>query len=169
MYAPHLEQVAIVDEHNQVIGAATRAEMRRHNLIHRATYIFVFDSQRRLCIQHRTLTKDVYPGYWDVAAGGVVLAGESYEISAVRELEEELGVTGVALQPWGEFYFEDARSRVFGGAFHCTYEGSMRLQPEEVQSVELASLDDILKVPPTRNFTPDSVFALRSRIEMRLP
>lgn len=165
MYAPHLERVAIVDESNHVIGSATRAEMRRDNLIHRATYVFVFDHEGRIYAQHRTLTKDVYPGYWDLAAGGVVLAGESYDVSAARELEEELGIRGVTLEPWGEFYFHDAGSRVFGAAYSCLYEGPLTLQPEEVLSVERLTLDTVLSPRPDRGFTPDSLFALRRRIE----
>ncbi|MBI4909658.1 MAG: NUDIX hydrolase YfcD [Acidobacteria bacterium] len=165
MYAPHLELVAIVDEANRVVGSATRAEMRRNNLPHRATYIFVFDRQGRIYAQHRTIIKDVYPGYWDLAAGGVVLAGESYGESAVRELDEELGIRGVTLEPWGEFYFHGEGCRVFGSAFSCTYEGPLTLQPEEVQAVELLTLDQVLAPTPDRDFTPDSLFALRRRIE----
>ena len=40
--------------------------------------------------------KDVYPSYYDVAVGGVVGAGESYDDGAQRELAEELGITGRA-------------------------------------------------------------------------
>ena len=47
-------------------------------LPHRSTYVLVFNSQGDLYVQKRTLTKDVFPGYFDVAAGGVVLAGETY-------------------------------------------------------------------------------------------
>ncbi|NIR17298.1 MAG: NUDIX domain-containing protein, partial [Desulfobacterales bacterium] len=67
-------------------------------LPHRATYILVFNSGGELYVQKRTQTKDVFPGYYDVAAGGVVLAGESYEEGAVRELLEELGIRGTPLE-----------------------------------------------------------------------
>lgn len=76
------ELVQIVDRDNIPIGAAPRHIMRQHGLIHRASYILVFNCQGELFIQKRTLTKDIYPGYWDVAAGGVVLAGESDHDSA---------------------------------------------------------------------------------------
>ena len=67
------EIVAIVDEHNTVLGSAPRREMRAKALPHRATYVLVFNSQDQLYVQKRTLTKDVFPGYYDPAAGGVVL------------------------------------------------------------------------------------------------
>ena len=41
--------------------------------------------------------RDVFPGYYDIAAGGVVLAGETYEAGARRELAEEVGIRDVPL------------------------------------------------------------------------
>lgn len=163
MDSPHDEMVAIVDEDNQVIGAVRRADMRLIGLLHRATYVFVFDSAGKLYVQHRTMTKDVYPGYWDLCAGGVVLDGESYLESAERELAEELGIRGVLLAPWFQFLFEDGKSRVWGAAYSCVYDGPLELQPEEVQSVELIHPDDILNGVDQRPFTPDSLYALRKR------
>ena len=82
---PAEELVEIVDRDNRPIGALTRRLMREQGLIHRAAYILVFNTAGELFLQKRTLTKDIYPGYWDMAAGGVVLAGESYEAAARRE------------------------------------------------------------------------------------
>ena len=56
------EIVALVDEHNRVIGAVPRREMRAKRLPHRSTYIFVFNTQGYLYVQKRTMTKDVFPG-----------------------------------------------------------------------------------------------------------
>ena len=60
--------------------------MRTQRLRHRCTYIIVVDSAGSLLIHQRTSTKDVYPSYFDVAAGGVVCAGETYDLAAEREL-----------------------------------------------------------------------------------
>ena len=77
MYNPRNEIVQIVDENNTEIAAVSRWLMREQQLIHRASYILVFNRAGELFVQKRTMTKDVYPGYYDIAAGGVVLAGES--------------------------------------------------------------------------------------------
>ena len=82
------EIVVIVDEGNNVVGSAPRRDMRARRLPHRSTYILVFNSQGELYVQKRTMSKDVFPGFYDVAAGGVVLTGETYEQGAERELEE---------------------------------------------------------------------------------
>src|SRR5499427_10823319 len=114
--SPADEIVVIVDEDNNIVGAAPRREMRAKRLPHRSTYILVFNSQGELYVQKRTMTKDVFPGYYDPATGGVVLAGESYEQSAIRELEEEMGIRQVPLTWLFDFYFADQRTRVWGGA-----------------------------------------------------
>ncbi len=154
------EQVIIVDDDNAVVGAAPRHEMRAKRLPHRATFILVFDSKGRILVQKRTDTKDVYPGYYDLAAGGVVTEGERYDESAVREAAEELGIHGVPLESRFDFYFEDAGNRCFGRVYSCVCDGPFKLQPEEVVSVEFAEPSNVLdgRIAP---LTPDTLEALR--------
>lgn len=151
------EIVAIVDAANNVTGSAPRWQMRASGLLHRATYIVITDPAGLLYVQKRTATKDVYPGWWDPCTGGVVLAGETYEESAARELEEEMGITGVALRFLFDFYF--AEGRVWGRAFHAVYEGPLRLQAEEVEYVERMTVDQILQ--STEPVTPDGLEVVR--------
>lgn len=88
------ELVTIVDAENRVIGSAPKSRMRKERLIHRASFILVFNDTGEMFVQKRTMTKDIYPGLWDVAAGGVVLADESFTLSA----ELELGASGASPQ-----------------------------------------------------------------------
>lgn len=44
-------------------------------------------------LQKRSIQKDFYPGCYDISAAGYVAAGEDILESALRELEEELGLT----------------------------------------------------------------------------
>lgn len=158
------EIVAIVDEDNNVIGSAPRWQMRAENLIHRATYILVFNSTGEVFLQKRTLTKDVFPGYYDVATGGVVLAGENYEESAARELAEELGITGVPMHFLFDFFYSDVSSGVWGRAFSCVYDGEMVLQDEEVASGAFCDPQEIVdgKFAPS---TPDGMYVLRRYLD----
>lgn len=160
------ERVVIVDERNQAVGAAPRHEMRSKRLPHRATFILVFDQSGRLLVQKRTRTKDLYPGYYDLAAGGVVVEGESYDDSAEREAAEELGIRSVPLEPQFDFYFEDPGNRCFGRVFSCTCEGPFRLQAEEVVSVEFRTIEDVLqgRIAPV---TPDTLEALKRFLARR--
>lgn len=161
------EIVAIVDARNTVIGAAPRREMRAKSLPHRSTYILVFNSRGELYVQKRTMNKDVFPGYYDAATGGVVLSGESYEQSAVRELEEEMGIREIPLTWLFDFYFADHRTRVWGGAYACVYEGPLVLQEEEVESVSLMTIEEIFQRTETELFTPDGLYVVKRYWEER--
>ncbi len=154
------EEVTIVDEKNTVLGSALRAVMRRDELIHRAAYVLVFNSRGQLFVQERTLTKDIFPGYLDLCAGGVVLAGEGYEESALRELDEELGVRDVGLEFLFDFYGEYLGQRVWGRAFSCTAEGPFILQPEEVSGGSFHSIDAVMGMIEEKPCTPDSIHVL---------
>jgi isopentenyldiphosphate isomerase len=149
------ESVVIVDARNRVVGAAPRGRMRRENLIHRATYILVFNSGGELFVHRRTLTKDVYPGFYDVAAGGVVQAGESYDESARRELAEELGILDRPLEALFDTYWEDAHCRVWGRVYRCVCDGPMVLQPEEVMEGCFMRPEAVLRDLPAHRLTPD--------------
>jgi len=158
---PGQERVTIVDDCNRVVGTALRRDMRARNLSHRATYILVFNSSQELFVQKRTLTKDVFPGYYDPAAGGVVLAGESYLEGAARELEEEMGIREVPLEFLFEFHFGNERSRVWGRAFSCVYDGRITLQEEEIESGMFMPISDIIREMDEKPYTPDGAYVLR--------
>jgi len=150
------EIISIVDENNIEVGECARSAMRAGKLIHRASYILVFDRRGRLFIQKRTMNKDVYPGHYDVAAGGVVLAGESYEESAERELFEELGIRAPLTFCFDHFY-DDAENRVWGRVFTCLHDGPMTLQVEEVDSGEFRTIAEVLAISRDMPFTPDGI------------
>ena len=155
---PADEIVVIVDEANNVTGAAARREMRAKGLPHRASYVAIFNSRGELYVQRRTMTKDVYPGLFDPVAGGVVQAGESYEQSAARELAEEMGIQGTAIKPQFDFYFVDGAGKVWGRLFRCQWDGPVVPQPEEVAEVVMFRPKEIIAEPA--RFTPDGYYAI---------
>lgn len=92
---PSDEILDIVDENDEVIGQAPRGEATARGLRHRCAFIEVRDAEGRIFVHRRTATKLVFPSHYDMFVGGVVGAGETYDEAALREAEEELGVTGL--------------------------------------------------------------------------
>jgi 8-oxo-dGTP pyrophosphatase MutT (NUDIX family) len=119
--------------------------MRRENLWHAASSVVVHDALGRIYLHRRTTTKDVYPGLLDFAAGGVVLAGEDPGLGAVREVEEELGVGGVPLEPLGVVAYEDEHTRYHAHRFTAEWNGPVRWQPEEVSWGEWVELSELVR------------------------
>ena len=120
--APHPELVTIVDRDNRALGVVARSTMRSQRLVHRASYILVRNQAGELFVQKRSGSKDVFPGYWDSAAGGVVQAGENYEESAQRELMEELGIAA-GLSLLFDHFYDGPETRVWGRIYGCRHEG----------------------------------------------
>ncbi|TBU76303.1 NUDIX hydrolase [Phytopseudomonas daroniae] len=159
--ASDAELVAWVDEQDRLLGQLPRAELRARGLIGRGTFILLFNSLGELCVHQRTLSKAIYPGYWDVAAGGMVAAGEDYATSAARELAEELGIFGVALREHGRFRFARADNQLWGAVFSAVSDAPLVLQPEEVSSARFISLQAVLQDSGHRDYCPDSLQALQ--------
>jgi len=155
------ELVDVVDEQDRVIRQVSRREMRARNLRHRAVYVLVFNSAGQLFVHQRTASKDIYPGYHDVAAGGVLAAGETYDDGARRELAEELGITGVPLRRLFALRYEDSHTRVIGRVYSCTYDGAVALQESEIAAGQWMDLDCVLERAQRAAFCPDGLEVLR--------
>lgn len=89
------EILDIVDEQDRVVGRSPRGEAYAKGLRHRCVFIEARDAEGRLFVHRRTPTKLVFPSRYDMFVGGVVGAGETYDEAALREAEEELGVSGL--------------------------------------------------------------------------
>lgn len=89
------EILDIVDENDHVIGRAPRGEVYARGLRHRCVFVLARDAEDRVFVHRRTPVKLVFPSLYDMFVGGVVGAGESYDEAALREAEEELGVSGL--------------------------------------------------------------------------
>jgi len=151
------ELVDLVDEDGHVVGTAGRSVVRRDNLRHAATAVLVRDPAGRIYLHRRSDTKDWAPGHWDAAAGGVISAGEDPHRSALRELEEELGITGTTLTELGTHLYEDDTVRCFEHAYETVWDGPVRHQPEEVAEGRWATLAELaaLLADPDVAFVPD--------------
>ena len=162
------EIIEIVDENNNVLKPTTRKEMRQKRLIHRATYAFIRDSNNYFYVQKRSKLKDYCPSYFDPTPGGVVAAGESYELTNSREVEEEMGISGITMNHLFTFYYEDDRIKCFGDAWEGIYSGPLTLQEVEVEDVEMMSMNEIITRSESgaEQFTPDSIFACREYIKI---
>jgi len=96
-----------------------------------------------------------------------VLAGESYEEGAIRELEEELGIRETPLISLFDFYYEDEYIRLWGRAFSCEYNGELVLQKEEVESGDFMRVDEVFRLAMTEPFTPDCLYVLKRYLEVQ--
>jgi 8-oxo-dGTP pyrophosphatase MutT (NUDIX family) len=162
------ELVDIVDEFDHVVDSIPRRVMRAERLRHRAVFIAVVDGMGRLLVHRRSPAKDVWPGWCDIAVGGVVGAGETYLEAAHRELAEEIGVTTETLAELdlGESRpYDDDQVSLLARCYLVTSEGPFTFDDGEVVEawwVHRDGLDDLLV---REKFLPDSLALLLPHID----
>lgn len=130
--------IAIVDDDDVVVGAATKEEAHALGLKHRIVRVMLEDEDGNILLQKRSSTKSLYSGCWDNSASGHVDAGEDYEFAAYRELSEELGVRDVQLKKVRYYRTQGSFKGKKLNRFNMLYVGKISrstiivLAPEEV-------------------------------------
>lgn len=132
----------VVNERDEVIGQATRGEVHRRKLWHRAIHVLVFNVAGEVFLQKRSMAKDMAPGCWDSSCSGHLDAGEGYDAAAVRELGEEIGIVpSVAPRRW---IYETACAATgweFVWVYRLEHEGPFTLHPAEIDEGRWMAVD----------------------------
>ena len=149
----------VIDADDRVVATVPRHRMRAERLRHRAVFVVVTSGAGRLLVHRRSDTKDLWPGRWDVAVGGVVGAGEAWGDAARRELAEEVGIDAVPV-PTHAGTFADDDVDLVGQCYRVVHDGPISFpdgEVAEVRWVDAAGLDVLLA---TEQFVPDSLALL---------
>jgi len=137
----------VVDENDCVVGQASRSDVHRKKLLHRAVHILVADARGNVVLQKRSMAKDTCPGLLSTSCAGHVGAGETYDAAAVRELGEELGVPADVARTM-KFLFKMRPSAEIGWEFVQVYKldgfaGSLVPAPAEIDALFAFSPEEI--------------------------
>ena len=157
-----MEYFDIVDENGNPTGEiVSRDEAHDKGIRHRTAHVWIVRhslSGYDALFQKRSENKDSFPGMFDTSSAGHIPAGDEPEVSALRELSEELGIEASL----------DHLS--YAGIFHIRYEKEfhgrmfrdnevttvyvytepvkiedLRLQESEVSEVRWFSVEDVWK------------------------
>ncbi len=141
------ELIEIVDAEGSVIGIRERSEVHGDpSLLHKVVHVLVFNDSGELLLQKRSMNKDVAPGKWDTSVGGHVSPGEELRTAALREMEEELGITCDHLMPIYSYIFSNPYESELVFTHLCTHNGPFPFNREEIDEVEFWELAQIERV-----------------------
>mmetsp|Transcript_12264 Transcript_12264/g.18807 ORF Transcript_12264/g.18807 Transcript_12264/m.18807 type:complete len:282 (-) Transcript_12264:338-1183(-) len=166
LYQPPSHPNSVVLEPPAKTGEAKpRSLVHKDGDWHRSVHIWVIEKgNKNILLQRRSPGKDTFPNRLDVSCAGHVTSGDDIDETAIRELEEELGMTTVSLEK-----IKDSRAFTFAatiegetpshGQFICKefqevfvlkqdYELDAKsfapLLEEEVSGFEVATVADVL-------------------------
>ena len=96
------------------------------------------------------MSKDVWPGAWDLSVAEHLKPGEDFLAGAIRGLSEELGIEGVRLEPVSDVIrarLEVAELGIKDYELQVCYRGvsdtNLMPQPDEVADIRLFALGDL--------------------------
>ncbi len=152
------EYVDVLDE---LSGDATgevisKKEAHRIGKYHGAVHILIISKdKKRILLQKRCATKELFPNMWDITVGGHISAGEEPIVSAHRELEEELGLDSNKYEFQflekikEEFFNNGVNSKEFVNVYLIEADvniNDIKLQVEEVSDATWFTKEELLKL-----------------------
>ena len=155
-----MEILDICDEQGRPTGQTVdRATAHRDGILHRTAHVWIVrerDGKMQILLQKRSMGKESFPGLYDTSSAGHIPAGVDFLPSALRELEEELGIRAEPGQLHEAGFFRIRYEKMFHGSlfrdneFTRVYvyrepvdETQLRLQASEVDEVRWFDLDEV--------------------------
>jgi isopentenyl-diphosphate delta-isomerase len=154
------DQVILVDEQDNPIGAAGKLAAHRSGSLHRAFSIFVFDRSGRLLLQRRAATKYHSGGLWSNTCCSHSRPGERTAAAARRRLREEMGIECTLTEVFSFVY----RAELGNGLIEHEYDhvffgwhgGAAVLNPQEADAARWVHMDalaaDVRRRPQAYTF-----------------
>lgn len=150
------EMIDVLDENGVKTGAiATRHEIHKKGLWHRAIAIAIINENNEILIQKRSANKEKNPNKWDISAAGHISSGQDALMAATREINEEVSVNlgfNVQVKEFRYMYCfrkqqvfsEDFIENQFYDFFILRQNGlnkeSIKFQKDEVQDVDFVTI-----------------------------
>lgn len=154
------EFLDIVDEYGNPTGEIVdREKAHTEGIRHRTSHVWILRHGAdgvEVLLQKRSQNKDSFPGCYDISSAGHIPAGIEWKESALRELEEELGIDWICEEDLllcgqrkithdDEFHGKPFVDRQLSNIY-CLWldvePSKLRLQEEEVESVVWMNLAD---------------------------
>ncbi len=143
------EKVVLVDQNDRDLGEMEKYEAHRRGVLHRAFSVFAFNSEGKLILQRRALTKYHSPGKWANTCCSHPRKGEDIESAGHRRLNEEMGFDTTLEKVFffiykadvGQGLIEHELDHVMVG----TFDGEPQINPDEVHEWKAADMEEIRK------------------------
>lgn len=156
-----MEILDVVDEYGNPTGETVeREKAHEKGIMHRTSHVWLLRKKQgmvQILLQKRCKTKESFPGCYDISSAGHIPAGMDFIESAIRELQEELGITasddelifcGDRILKWDDsFYGKPFHDRQYSRVFilwRDIDEEKFILQKEEIDSVLWMDLNECI-------------------------
>jgi isopentenyldiphosphate isomerase len=139
----------VVDENDNIIWYKAKAGIDPEKEFYRVSALRLTNSQWDILIAQRAYNKSHNPGKRWPAVAGTVEEWETYEENIIKEMEEEIGLTGIKIVLWPKFKKNDIWGyHYFTQRFFATIDkdiSEFTIQKEELEGIKRISKEALLK------------------------
>jgi len=140
-------KVVIVDENDTPIGVKLYEDMK-YDDIYRVTALWLTDTLTGdALLAQRKWTKRNDPGKWACAVGGTIEEGDTYDDNIVKEIEEEIGLTGLSLTRGPKQFVDNEAHKFFCQWFIASVDKNkveLTLEEDEVAQVKWLPPEELI-------------------------
>ena len=142
-----MEQVILVDVDDCEIGLMEKMEAHKQAVLHRAFSVFLFNTQGKMLLQQRALTKYHSAGLWTNTCCSHPRPGETLENAVSRRLIEEMGITTKVFKAFDFIYQAELPDNLneyeFDHVFIGNYDADVRPNHLEVANFVYQSIEEV--------------------------
>lgn len=164
------ELIDVIDENDTVLRTIERTPEwnKERPTPFRVVNVLVFNDEGKLLVQQRSRKKSAGPLLFDTSVGGLVVSGMSYEETAHKEMEEELGITGdLSFVTTFKDYRRDGRFFSMNGLYTLKHNGPFSNWEKEAERLEWMTLEEVSYLVERFPylFTPGFIRAISTYLE----
>ena len=142
-----MEQVILVDSDDREVGVMEKMEAHKQAILHRAFSVFLFNSQGKMLLQQRALTKYHSAGLWTNACCSHPRPQETLEKAVARRLVEEMGIETTVSKAFDFIYKAELPDELteyeFDHVFVGIYDADVHPNHLEVANFVYQSIDEV--------------------------
>lgn len=114
----------------------------------------------------RSFDKEIYPGMWEIGAGGSALKGENKIEAVLREIKEETGINSGNLKEIYRIIHEGHQSIYVGYLLITSYnKDSIQLQEKETINYKWISKEKLIELYDGNQFSTTSQERLKDYVD----
>jgi len=156
MIGHKMEYLPLVNSRGEPVGKAPRTECHGNpDLIHPVVHLHIFNSEHKLFLQKRSLTKDLFPGFWDSSVGGHIGFGEEVREALARESKEEVGIDAAQALFLYSYIMKNQYESEYIYSYLLNWDGPIRINLTELAEGRFFSKKEIQERLGTAFFTPN--------------
>jgi isopentenyl-diphosphate delta-isomerase len=143
-----MDEVILVNEHDQQIGTMEKLEAHRKGVLHRAFSVMIENSKGEILIQKRAKSKYHSGGLWSNACCSHPKPGEKTEEAVSRRISEELGIELAPTFSYKFIYEVTFSNKLIehelDHVFVTTYDGIPKINKAEVEDWKFVAPQQLL-------------------------